>query len=414
MATNQASDGTTPGFPSGRLAGLDALRGGAMLLGILLHAAMAYMPTRIPHMLWPVLDDQTSWSCDVIYWGAHTFRLPLFFFLSGFLTEQLFQARGARAFLDQRIRRLAIPYAVSLGTVLPLTFAVWTMGWIIAGRCTLEEALNPLIPFEPDLEANYFNPAHLWFLIDLMIFNGIYFLKRQESPEAANTEQNGRVWRMGAWWTPLVLAAPAAMLLWGSTSPVTEFHNSFLPNSERLLYYGLYFSVGTMAYRTRDVFFGAIQSSKRHLLGASLAIAISLVFLEPVVAGTSGLWSRCAFSWSVALAAWFSILGLMGTVLKHVRGDNAQLRYIADSSYWMFLIHFPLVGLTHIALRPIDWVPELKMLTAFGVTVLMGLGSYHVFVRYTVLGWYLHGRRERRPVPRVEHDAAQAGIRRAA
>ncbi len=400
-------------FPSGRLAGLDALRGGAMLLGILLHAAMAYMPTRIPHMLWPVLDDQTTWVCDVVYWGAHTFRLPLFFFLSGFLTEQLFQARGARAFLDQRVRRLAIPYVASLGTVLPMVFVVWSLGWIIAGRCTLEEALHPLIPFEPELEANYFNPAHLWFLIDLMIFNAVYFFLRLEWPGAADTEHSCRIWRAGTWLTPLALTAPAAMLLWGSTSPVTEFHNSFLPHSGRLLYYGLYFSVGAMAYRTRESFVGAIQHSTAHLIGAVVAIGVSLMTLEPVITGTAGLWTRCAFAWSVTSAAWFSIFGLMGAVIRH-QADSPRLRYLADSSYWMFLIHFPVVGLAHIALRPLTWVPELKMLVAFGITVLLGFGSYFAFVRHTIIGHYLHGRRDRSTSVPASLDAVSTGVRRAA
>src|SRR3569832_2431323 len=78
MATTTVPS-TLTSFLTGRLAGLDALRGGAMLLGVLLHAAMAYMPTRIRHMLWPVMDEPTSVICDVVYWGALTFRLPLFF-----------------------------------------------------------------------------------------------------------------------------------------------------------------------------------------------------------------------------------------------------------------------------------------------------------------------------------------------
>jgi len=56
----------TSEFPSGRLAGQDALRGGAMLPRRLLYSAVAYIPTRIAHMLWPVLDDQATWVCDVI------------------------------------------------------------------------------------------------------------------------------------------------------------------------------------------------------------------------------------------------------------------------------------------------------------------------------------------------------------
>lgn len=60
MATTTVPS-TPASFPDGRLVGLDALRGGAMLLGGLLHSAVAYMPTKVTHMLWPVTDGQTSW-----------------------------------------------------------------------------------------------------------------------------------------------------------------------------------------------------------------------------------------------------------------------------------------------------------------------------------------------------------------
>lgn len=386
-------------FPAGRLAGLDTLRGGAMLLGILLHASMAYMPTRIGHMLWPVMDEPTSWICDVIYWGSHTFRLPLFFFLSGFFAEQVYQARGVRAFVEQRVRRLAVPYAVGLVTILPLVFVVWSTGWIIAGRCSLEQILNPLVPFDPELQANYFNPAHLWFLIDLMVFSAAYLGMRLEWPGEASLEHSQRLWRHHPWRTPLLLSAPAAMLLWGNSAPVTEFHNSFLPEASRLLYYGLYFSVGTQAYRNRDAFYVATRRWATYLFGAVSAVTVSLLLVKSEVAGTAGLWHRGLFAWSVALTAWLTILGSLGAVIRHVRGDWPQVRYLADSSYWMFLIHFPIVGLAHIALRPLAWEPEFKMLASFSITVFVGFGSYRVFVRHSVIGDFLHGRRDRSVMP---------------
>lgn len=403
-------------FPSGRLAGLDALRAGAMLLGILLHAAVAYMPTKMPQMLWPVFESQTSGICDVVFWATHTFRLPLFFFLSGFLTEQLYQARGAHAFIDQRIRRLVIPYLIASFTVLPVTLVVWMMGRIISGRLTLEEAINSLIPFSPELDANYFNPGHLWFLLDLTIFNMVYFVFRLEWPGENNSEHTRRLWLGGTWVTPMVLAAPSAMLLWNSTSPLTEFHNSFLPDSARLMYYGLFFTVGAQAFRTREFFGLAIRNSSAHLLAAMVAVTISMLFFKPVVAGSAGLWERGVYSWSVALAAWFSILGFLGAVIHGVRADHPRVRYLADSSYWMFLVHIPIVGLAQIAMRPLAWAPEIKMLATFGVAVLLSLSSYAVFVRHTVIGLYLHGRRDRTATAEPSPNASEspASLRHAA
>lgn len=43
-----------------RLAAMDALRGGAMLLGIFVHAAISYMPTNLEQLFWGIREKQTS------------------------------------------------------------------------------------------------------------------------------------------------------------------------------------------------------------------------------------------------------------------------------------------------------------------------------------------------------------------
>lgn len=366
-----------------------------MLLGVLLHSAVAYMPTKVTHMLWPVAEGQTSWVCDVVFWGTHTFRLPLFFFLSGFFTEQLFQARGPRGFIEQRVRRLLIPYLGAAVTVLPATLLVFSLGWVIAARCTWEQLRHPLTPFDSELQANFFNPGHLWFLLDLMILTVAYCLCRMELSEQHSSEHSRRIWSLGAWGTPILVAAPSAMLLWGSPRSLTEFHNSFLPDSERLLYYGLYFTIGAAAYRMRDSFVVAIRHPRLHLSMAAVAVTASLLVFRPVVAESAGLWTRGLYSWSVALSAWCSILGLLGVVIRAPRADRASIRYLADASYWMYLVHLPIVGLTQIALHPLDWAAELKMFATFGVAVFLSLSSYAIFVRHSVIGLFLHGRRDR-------------------
>src|SRR5262249_25552570 len=80
-------------FPLGAI---DALRGGAMLLGIVLHAAISYMPSRMPGLAWGVYEQETNWVFDVVFWWIHGFRLPLFFLIAGFFTGQAYESRGPR------------------------------------------------------------------------------------------------------------------------------------------------------------------------------------------------------------------------------------------------------------------------------------------------------------------------------
>jgi surface polysaccharide O-acyltransferase-like enzyme len=66
-----------------RLTGFDLVRAAAMLLGIVLHAAMSYINAQVDRV-WPMQDPGSSVFFDLIVAGIHSFRMPLFFLLSGF------------------------------------------------------------------------------------------------------------------------------------------------------------------------------------------------------------------------------------------------------------------------------------------------------------------------------------------
>jgi peptidoglycan/LPS O-acetylase OafA/YrhL len=95
---------------------LDALRGGAMLLGIVLHASLAYFPYP-----WPVQDSRQDGLFSLIYALIHGFRMPLFFLLSGFFTTLVLRRRGVKALLVGRGLRIVLPLVVAWLTILPLT-----------------------------------------------------------------------------------------------------------------------------------------------------------------------------------------------------------------------------------------------------------------------------------------------------
>ncbi len=96
---------------------LDALRSVAMLLGIVLHAALAY--TGIP--IWPTVDD--AWPPFMeINNIIHGFRMPLFFLLSGFFTAMLWKRRGLGGLLIHRVKRILLPLVVGMFTIIPLTW----------------------------------------------------------------------------------------------------------------------------------------------------------------------------------------------------------------------------------------------------------------------------------------------------
>lgn len=87
-----------------------------MLLGVGLHAALAFFPAP-----WWVQDRTSSLDgpYDEFLWAVHGFRMPLFFLMSGFFTALLWRRRSLRSLLSHRLRRVALPLAIGVVTLVP-------------------------------------------------------------------------------------------------------------------------------------------------------------------------------------------------------------------------------------------------------------------------------------------------------
>ena len=67
------------------------------------------------------------------------------------------------------------------------------------------------------------------------------------------------------------------------------------------------------------------------------------------------------------------------------------MRYLSASSYWIYLTHFPIVGLAQVGMYPLAWPPLAKFLISLGVTLGFGLLSYQGLARRTAVGRWLNG-----------------------
>ena len=102
---------------------MDALRAFAMLLGIVLHGALAFIPGA-----WAVTDasvegDGTPFA--LLTAAIHGFRMPVFFLMSGFFTAMLLRQRGLGSLVRHRAQRILLPLGIAMLTVIPLTWIAW-------------------------------------------------------------------------------------------------------------------------------------------------------------------------------------------------------------------------------------------------------------------------------------------------
>lgn len=126
----------------------------------------------------------------------------------------------------------------------------------------------------------------------------------------------------------------------------------------------------------------------------SLGIAVVVVF--PL--GTEALDENAEVGVAVAFQvvhAWLMIFGLMGLFRRVLGSERPAVRYLSDSSYWLYLAHLPLVIFLQGEVANVDLPGEVKLVGIVVVATVLLLISYAVFVRYTPIGWLLNGRRRR-------------------
>ena len=133
---------------SARRHDLDAVRGTAMLLGIVLHGALSFVPGN--GAMWPAEDSQADPRFAWLIGFLHGWRMPLFFLVSGFFTAMLWQRRGTRGLIGHRARRIVLPMLLALVTVVPLFWAeVIAIGIDRKSRDTAADETDSGTPVDP-------------------------------------------------------------------------------------------------------------------------------------------------------------------------------------------------------------------------------------------------------------------------
>ena len=109
---------------------------------------------------------------------------------------------------------------------------------------------------------------------------------------------------------------------------------------------------------------------------------------DPAAARAAAVVLQAVYPWTMA----FACIGLFRRLCAR---ESRTIRYVSDSSYWLYLAHLPLVIGAQLAVR--DWpLPSaLKfVLVIVAVTGLL-LPAYRFLVRHTWLGRFLNGPRVR-------------------
>ena len=85
--------------------------------------------------------------------------------------------------------------------------------------------------------------------------------------------------------------------------------------------------------------------------------------------------------------------GFIGLAEKYLGGQSYRWRWLADSSYWVYIIHLPVVSLVTFGMFSIEIPNEIKFILAIFTTLAFALLTYKFLVRRSPVGVLLNGRR---------------------
>ncbi len=336
-----------------------------------------------------------AWATGVT-WVIHLFRLPLFFAMSGFFLVFALRRKGLRATTGGRTVRIAVPLAIGLVTLVPLTLFVGQR----TGIALTPEGAPGGRPF--DFELNF-----LWFLWYLLIIDAIGVAVHLAWPRALHLA--GGAFRtliahpLGG---ILLLAAPTALALWpaGEWAPAAKT-DSFVPEPGALAYYGLFFALGATICVHRELLGEISRDAWRWsacAVAATLPAGLLFALHNSAAYGSRPLVHVAALL-LYAIAAWTTSIAFVGLFHRHLNLPRPALRYVSDSAYWIYLSHLPAMVLLVAVASATALAAGPQLVLIVSGSLVFSLATYAALVRHTPIGLVLNGTsersRRRRPLP---------------
>ncbi|MBU6222333.1 MAG: acyltransferase family protein [Planctomycetes bacterium] len=187
------------------------------------------------------------------------------------------------------------------------------------------------------------------------------------------------------WWLVAASCLPQAvmgMTLAGSYGPDTSL--GVLPKPHVLGFYACFFFFGVATFAAEGL--DARLGRRWQILLPAAAVLLA--------AGIATMNDRLLATILQPAYAWTMSLGLIGLFCRLFPHPRTAVAWLADASYWMYLVHVPLVMVAQLLVREWPLPAGVKFLLILAMVTPILLVSYRWCVRFTPIGRLLNGPRE--------------------
>jgi peptidoglycan/LPS O-acetylase OafA/YrhL len=343
--------------------------------------------------------------------------MTTFFLLAGFFARMTFHRRGLGGFVWDRFKRIAVPLMVFWPFLLASIIAISIWAAIQANGGVPPKGPPPQTPA---LSPTFFPLTHLWFLYVLILFYAatlvlrglVVLVDRKGGLRRGLDKVAGFVVGL---WAPVLLAAPLVLAFasqpnWIGWFGVPTPDSTLIPNVPAVTAFGSAFALGWFINRQPALLDVLRRRWLLNLaLGAGLTVAcLAMIGVQPNLAPIADPARRLTYATGYAFMLWCSTFAIIGIALQFQSGHSCVRRWIADSSYWLYIVHLPIVMALQVVVSPwaLPWPAKLGFILAVSLFIMWT--SYQLLVRHSFIGWFLNGPR---PNPR---KAARAAAKAAA
>jgi glucans biosynthesis protein C len=388
-----------------RIHALDAVRAFALLLGIALHATLPYIKN-VPG--WMIIEKPNDTLATVMY-VIHMFRMPVFFLIAGFFGRMMLERLGTKPFVKDRAKRILLPLVLGFPVVSITIILAYVLGALASGmtlqevQAGVQQGTGQKAPEAAASAGGGIQLAHLWFLYYLaMLYTGVLVVRALLGRFASSADTVVR-FIMRGFWAPVLLAAPAATYFyldahWPSWHGMPSPGYTLVPQADALLAFGVLFGFGWLLHRQTHLLFTLAKSWPVYLGAGVVLLVVCRGIAGPVPLWVPYLKGTTLLVYTVAYmtATWCWAFGLIGAAMRFLSDASPVRRYIADASYWVYLMHLSAIVFFATLFTEFSWHWTVKyLLTIAGSTLVLFL-SYHLLVRFTWIGAILNGRRRTR------------------
>ncbi len=388
---------STPGLA------LHNLRTVVIVIVLAVHAVIAYLGSSPafsfnfddPPYRWrsiPIVDSERWFGFDIFCAFQDVYLISLLFFLSGLFVWPSLARSGSRIFLRDRLLRIGVPFALTVGLLMPLAhYPVYRVTAVDPGLASFWQHWLAL-PFWP--------AGPPWFLWVLLVFDFTAAVFYQLAP--ASGEALGRSFgQLGTRPKPFVIAllsasalayVPLALVF----NPWDWFHiGPFSFQLCRPLHYLVFFlaGAGVGAYGIERGLLAVDGWLARRWAAAGIAAMVAFVLWLGMVGlamageGQPPLAVQILEALSFVMCCSAGVLFMLALFLRFANRRLAALDPLKDKVYGIYLIHYVFSIWLQYALLGLAMFAVVKAMIVFTGTLLMSWASVAALRRIPARAW---------------------------